>query len=77
MQNVTLLLPFAEPLKFERPHIAGFEPGQRVEFPDPKSKTLTRRGRVVVTLPHFNQVVIYADDGATVDIAPERVRKIS
>lgn len=76
MRNA-MLLPFAEPLKFERPHIAGFERGQRVEFPDPKSKILTRRGHVVVTLPHFNLVVIHADDGATVDIAPERVRKIS
>lgn len=77
MQNATMLLPFAEPLKFERPHIAGFARGDRVEIPDPKSKTLTRRGRVVVTLPHWNEVVIRCDDGATVDIQAERVRKIS
>lgn len=77
MNQHTMLLPFAEPLKFERPHIAGFERGQRVEFPDPKSKTLTRRGHVVVTLPHFNQVVIHCDDGATVDIHPDRVRRIT
>ncbi|MFA6022105.1 MAG: hypothetical protein WC722_17735 [Rhodospirillales bacterium] len=77
MRAQSLSLPFAQPLPFMRPHIAGFEPGQRVEFPDPKSKTLTRRGRVVVTLPHFDEVVIYADDGATVAIAPGRVRKIT
>lgn len=71
-----LLTLFPEPLPFMRPHIAGFERGMRVEIPDPKARSLARRGVVVVTLPHFNQVVIRCDDGAIVDIAPERVRRI-
>lgn len=68
---------FHNALPFQRPRIAGFERGMRVEIADPKSKTLTRRGHVVVTLPHFNQVVIHMDDGATVDIDPARVRRIT
>lgn len=75
MRPATIPL-FPEPLPFMRPHIAGFERGMRVEIPDPKSRSLARRGHVVVTLPHFNQVVIRTDDGAIVDIAPERCRKV-
>jgi len=72
-----MLLPFPEPLKFERPHIAGFARGDRVEIPDPKARSLARRGHVVVTLPRWNEVVIHTDDGAIVNIAPERVRRIT
>lgn len=68
---------FNNDLPFMRPHIAGFERGQRVEIPDPKSRTLARRGHVVVTLPHFNQVVVRTDDGAIIDIEPTRVRRIA
>jgi hypothetical protein len=67
---------FKDDLPFMRPRIAGFERGMRVEIPDHRRAGLMRRGHVIVTLPHFNQVVIHTDDGATVDIAPERVRRI-
>jgi len=68
---------FNDTLPFQRPRIAGFERGQRVEIPDYRRPGLMRRGHVVVTLPHFNQVVIKTDDGATIDIQPERVRRIT
>lgn len=68
---------FNNDLPFMRPHIAGFERGQRVEIPDPTRRNLVRRGHVIVTLPHFNQVVIHTDDGAIVDIDPLRARRIT
>lgn len=68
---------FPEPLPFARPCIPGFAKGCRVAIADPRARDLQRRGVVVVTLPHFNAVVIAMDDGALVEIAPERVRKVS
>jgi hypothetical protein len=68
---------FNDALPFMRPHIAGFEPGDRVEIPDYRRPGLMRRGKIIATLPHFNQVVIRTDDGVIVDIQPERVRKIT
>lgn len=69
---------FPEPLPFMRPHIKGFEKGDRVAIPCPRARSLERTGTVIVTFPHHNEVVLKADDtGAIVTIAPERCRKIS
>jgi len=69
------LFPASE-IPFARPAIPGWPCGQRVMIPDPRAAALERPGRVVVTLPHFNRLVIRTDDERLVDIEPERVRKI-
>ena len=68
---------FHDTLPFQRPRIAGFARGDRVEIPDPKSRTLARRGYVSVTLPHFNEVVIKCDNGIITTIDASRVRKVT
>lgn len=69
---------FPEPLPFMRPHIAGWAKDDVVLFPDPKSPSLQRRGRVLTSLPHFNVLVLRAENpSAIVEIAPERCRKVT
>lgn len=68
---------FLDTLPFQRPRIAGFTRGDRVEIPDYRRAGLVRRGHVIATLPRFDQVVIKTDDGVIVDIQPGRVRRIT
>lgn len=75
MRSAPLFLEDALP--FQRPRIAGFTRGDRVEIPDPKSQSLARRGTVSATFPHFNEVMILCDNGVITLIAPERVRKVT
>jgi len=68
---------FNNALPFARPHIAGWNPGDIVMFPDPKSPTLERRGRVIASLPHFTALVLRAErPDAIVEINPARCRKV-
>jgi len=77
MRPATLPL-FPEPLPFMRPHIAGWAKDDVVLFADPKSPSLQRKGRVLTSLPHFNVLVLRAENPtAIVEISPERCRKIA
>lgn len=77
MRSPTLTL-FPEPLPFMRPHIAGWHEGDIVMIPDSRARSLERRARVLASLPHHNVLVLRAEaPDAIVEIAPERVRKIS
>ena len=68
---------FNDALPFARPHIAGWNPGDIVMFPDPKSPALERRGRVIASLPHFTALVLRAErPDAIVEINPARCRKV-
>lgn len=69
---------FKDPLPFMRPHIAGWEVGDLVAFPDAKARSLERRGRVLASLPHHDMLVLRATcPDAIVEINPQRCRKIA
>ena len=67
---------FPEPLPLRRPAIGEFPAGCRVAF-GPRAPGYERKGRVLVTLPHFNQVVIRTDDNRIADVDASRCRRIS
>lgn len=69
---------FPEPLPFLRPHIAGWQKDDLVVFADPRAPSLQRKGRVLVSLPHHNALVLRAEcPDAIVEIAPSRCRKVT
>lgn len=69
---------FNDALPFMRPRIAGWNVGDHVAFPDSKSRSLERRGRVLASLPHFGMLVLRATcPDAIVEISAGRCRKLS
>lgn len=52
---------FPAPLSKQRRGIEGWAKGDRVAYPDPKSKTLQSTGTVIAVLPGLHQLCIRPD----------------